>query len=174
MFAALLAFCFLTAPASAGVSISSAALEVSISAKKGNAVFHTVENLLLPPDAQPAARLRAVLTIANEGARVESGAVIRFALSARLRRIGTDGEGVWELPFLLEQRHVPQIKRGRGLNIFLPINRVAVVTYLKRLRAAGYWPDSLRVEAVIEPRVGTEDLAGRAAAKTIVVDWRPR
>ena len=39
---------WLSVPAFAGVTVSSAAIEVSISAPKGRAVFHAVESLLLP------------------------------------------------------------------------------------------------------------------------------
>lgn len=171
MTCALLAALF-ALPASAGVSVSSAAIEVSISASKGRAVFHAVESLFLPPDAKPAARLRAVLSVDNDGPRVESGAVVRFALSTRIRRVGGDGEGRWTVPFLLEERHLPQVKRGRGVPVALPFNRVAIVQHLKTLRAAGYWPDALRLEAVFAPRAG-EGLDGRMATKTIPVDWKP-
>ena len=171
MTAALLA-ALLALPASAGVKVSSAAVEVSISAPKGRPVFHSVESLFLPPDAKPAARLRAVLSVDNDGPRVESGAVIRYALSARIRRIADGGEGQWTVPFLLEQRHIPVVKRGRGVTVVLPLNRVAIVQHLAALRAAGYWPDALRLEAVFAPRAG-ESLEGRTASKTIPVDWKP-
>lgn len=177
MTAALLA-ALLAAPAAAGVTVSSAAIEVSIAAAKGRPVFHAVESLYLPPDAKPAARLRAVLSVDNDGARAESGAVVRFALSARIRRVGeaggaaSAGEGQWTVPFLLEERHLPQVKRGRGVPVTLPLNRAAIVQHLKTLRAAGYWPDALRLEAVFAPRAG-EGLEGRTATKTIPVDWKP-
>lgn len=154
------------------MTVSSAAIEVSISAPKGRPVFHAVESLYLPPDAKPAARLRAVLSVDNDGPRAESGAVIRFALSARIRRVDDTAEGLWTVPFLLEERHIPQVKRGRGVQVVLPLNRVAVVDHLKNLRAAGYWPDALKIEAVFLPRRG-EGLEGRTAAKTIPVDWKP-
>ncbi|TPW21207.1 MAG: hypothetical protein FD126_919 [Elusimicrobia bacterium] len=165
----------LAVPAAAGVTVSSASIEVSISAPKGRPVFHTVETLLLPPDAKPAARLRAVLSVDNDGPRAESGAIVRFALSARIRRVaenGSGGEGQWTVPFLLEERHLPQVKRGRGVPVNLPLNRVAIVQHLKSLRSAGYWPDALRLEAVFAPRAG-ESLEGRTAVKTIAVDWKP-
>lgn len=152
--------------------MSSAAVEVSISAPKGRPVFHAVENLFLPPDAKPATRLRAVLSVDNDGPRAESGAVIRYALSARIRRVADAGEGQWTVPFLLEERHIPVVKRGRGVAVVLPLNRVAIVQHLKTLRAAGYWPDALRLEAVFSPRAG-ESLEGRTASKTIPVDWKP-
>lgn len=159
-------------PASAGVTVSSASIEVSISAPKGRAVFHSVESLLLPPDAKPAARLRAVLSVDNDGPRAESGAIVRFALSTRVRRVSETGEGQWTVPFLLEERHLPQVKRGRGVPVNLPFNRVAIVQHLKSLRSAGYWPDALRLEAVFAPRAG-ESLEGRTAVKTIPVEWKP-
>lgn len=162
----------LAASVSAGVTVSSASIEVSISAPKGRAVFHVVENLLLPPDAKPASRLRAVLSVDNDGPRAETGAIVRYALSARIRRVGEAGEGHWTVPFLLEERHLPQVKRGRGVPVNLPFNRIAIVQHLKSLRAAGYWPDALRLEAVFTPRAG-ESLEGRTAVKTIPVDWKP-
>jgi hypothetical protein len=170
MTSALLA-ALLCVPASAGVTVSSAAIEASISASKGRPVFHALESLYLPPDAKPAARLRAVLKVDNDGPRAEAGAVIRFALSARIRRVGETGEGQWTVPFLLEERHIPQVRRGRGVEVVLPLNRVAVVDHLKNLRAAGYWPDALRLEALFTPRLG-EGLEGRTASKTIPVDWK--
>lgn len=162
----------LAVPAAAGVRVSSASIEVSISAPKGRPVFHAVESLLLPPDAKPAARLRAVLSVDNDGPRAESGAVVRYALSTRIRRVGEAGEGQWTVPFLLDERHLPQVKRGRGVPVNLPLNRVAIVQHLKTLRGAGYWPDALRLEAVFAPRAG-ESLEGRTAVKTIPVDWKP-
>lgn len=169
---ALLLAAALAAPARAGVSVSSAAFEVSYETKKGRAVFHAMESLLLPPDAQPPAHVRAVLTLDNDGPRAESGVVVRFAVSARTRRVGAEGEGSWTVPFLLEERHVPQVARGRGVALAIPINRVALVAHFKRLRAAGYWPDGLRVEILLEPRLG-DALAGRTAQKTVMIDWRP-
>lgn len=169
---ALLLALALSCPAAAGVSVSSASIEVSIAASKGRPVFHAVEKLYLPPDGKPAARLRAVLRVDNDGPRAESGAVVRFALSTRLRRVGSEGEGQWTVPFLLEEKHIPQVKRGRGVEVVLPFNRVAIVQHLKNLRAAGYWPDALRLEALFTPRAG-EALEGRLAAKTIPVSWKP-
>lgn len=165
----LLSLCL---PASAGVAVSSASIEVSIAASKGRPVFHAVEKLYLPPDGKPAARLRAVLLVDNDGPRAEAGAVVRFALSARLRRVGAEGEGQWTVPFLLEEKHIPQVRRGRGVPVSLPFNRVAIVQHLKTLRAAGYWPDALRLEAVFAPRAG-EPLEGRLVTKTIAVAWKP-
>lgn len=172
MTASLFLAALLACPASAGVTVSSAAVQVSITAKKGSPVFHTIESLFLPPDGKPAAVLRAALTVDNEGPRVESGVVIRFAISARVKRVGSEGEGTWSVPFLLEERHVPRVARGRGVTVTLPVNRVALVGHLKKLRAAGLWPDALRIEALIEPRRG-EDLVGRLVSKTIAVDWKP-
>lgn len=169
---ALLLSVLVAAPAQAGMTVSSAALQVSITAKKGSPVFHGIESLLLPPDGKPAAVLRAVLTVDNEGPRVESGVVIRFSISARVKRIGADGEGAWSVPFLLEERHVPRVARGRGVAVNLPVNRVALVGHLKKLRSAGLWPDALRIDALIEPRRG-EDLSGRVVTKTVPVDWKP-
>lgn len=172
MTSALLLALLVGAPACAGVTVSSAAVQVSIAAKKGSPVFHTIESLLLPPDAKPAAVLRAVLTVDNEGPRVESGVVIRFSISARVKRVGTEGEGTWSVPFLLEERHVPRVAAGRGVKVTLPVNRVALVGHLKKLRAAGFWPDALRIDALVEPKRG-EDLAGRLVSRTIPVDWKP-
>ena len=169
---ALLLSALLAAQVRAGVSVSSIAFEVSYETKKGRAVFHPMESLLLPPDAKPPTHLRAVLTLDNDGPRAESGVVVRFAFSARIRRVSDEGEGTWTVPFLLEERHVPQVARGRGVALPIPINRVALVAHLKRLRTAGYWPDGLKIEMLIEPRLG-EGMAGRTAQKTVAVDWRP-
>ena len=162
----------LAVAAPAAVTVSDTTLEVSISATKGRPVFHAVESLFLPPDAKPAQRLRAVLSVDNDGPRAESGAIIRYALSARIRRIGAEGEGLWTVPFLLEERHIPVVKRGKAVPVVLPLNRVAIEQHLKTLRAAGYWPDAFRLEAVFTPRTG-EGLEGRTALKTIPVDWKP-
>lgn len=158
-------------PVSAGVTVSGAEVQVSIASNKGRAVFHAVESLLLPPGTKPVPKLRALLRLDNDGTRPESGLVIRFALSARIRTVDGAAGGIWTVPFLLEERHVPSLARGKGIEIPLPFNQVALADHFAALRAAGFWPDGLRMEAFIEPRRG-EPVEGRLAQKAVTVDWK--
>ncbi|MDE2291446.1 MAG: hypothetical protein KGL53_05130 [Elusimicrobia bacterium] len=160
------------APAAASVTVARTDLQLSIQSRKGRPVFHSLESLLLPPDAKPAPRLRARLHLSNDARHAETGVVIRFCVTARVRPVKGAGEGTWTVPFLLEEKHLPRLAAGPDVTVPLPINRVALGDYLNSLRMAGYWIDGLRFDAAVAPRRG-ETLDGHIGTRTIPVDWKP-
>lgn len=133
---------------------------------------HTdMDRWLLPPGPAERARPLARVTLANAARRPETAVLLRYAFSARLRRIGVQGAGTWTVPFLVEERRIPNVPGRTDHPVRLYVNRVAFNAYLKRMYRAGFWPDALKVEVMVEPRPG-ENLDGRIAERVLPVGWR--
>lgn len=101
-------------------------------------------------------RLRARLVIKNDGAKDEDGLLLRFSLTARVApAAGAVAEGTWAVPFIVDEKRVPKV--GAGKMIEAPLDAGAALDlYVRRLARAGWWPDRIKVQAMIEPRPGTK------------------
>ena len=108
-----------------------------------------------------------MVTVENRGPSAVDGMVLRYALSARLVKAGTEGQpGVWTVPFYLNERRVPRVRAGQVKEI--PLNDLVLDVFLKKVYRAGYWPDALRIEVMVEPRAG-EGLEQRMLEGTLPV-----
>jgi len=81
-----------------------------------------------------------------------------------------DTEGVWGVPFWIEERRVPKIKPAKFKEV--AISHFDLQGYLKRLRGTGFWPDALKVRIMVEPRMG-EPLKTIPESIIPVVENRP-
>lgn len=169
---ALLALLLLPRWAGAQVTIQDLGWQVSIQVQKQKRNYHAVERWLFPPTTQVKIRPRVLVTLMNPAQAAERAILLRYAVSARLRRIGSEGTGVWTLPFLLEETHIPNLPGKSSKDIPLPLNRVALQGYLQRMYRAGYWPDAFRVQLLVEPRSG-ETMDRRFSEKEVAVLWKP-
>ena len=102
----------------------------------------------------------------------EEAVLLRYAVSARLAPTAGDSEGVWTVPFLLEEKHIPKVKAGRSREVPIPLNRTVFGAYLRRKGRTGLWPDALRIQVMVEPRSGETSLDGRVAESILKVLWK--
>jgi hypothetical protein len=167
-------FCTLgVSGAAAEISIESTGWEIAIKVNPQGKDFHRIEQWLFPPGSLGRVRLRAVVRLRNRETLEEKAVLLRYAVSARLRRIGGRGPGVWAVPFIKEERHVPAVQGATTMLVPLPINSGALSDYLGRQQRGGFWPDALRLMVMIEPRKG-EALDGKIKENDLAIAWSTR
>jgi len=98
------------------------------------------------------ARVRARLVLKNEGAKPEEGLLIRYSMTARVAP-STGAEGVWAVPFVVEERRVPKVGANQMIEVPLETG-AALELYTRRVARAGWWPDRVKIQVMIEPRQG--------------------
>lgn len=129
--------------------------------------YRAIARWIQPPAARVAAKPRVVVTVVNRGPKAAEGAVLRYVVSARQFKIGEIGrEGVWTVPFYLAERRVARVGANQVKEV--PINDLVLDVFLKKAFRAGYWPDALRIQVMVEPRTG-EGLEQRILEQTLPV-----
>jgi hypothetical protein len=99
-------------------------------------------------------RLRARVVLKNRSAKDEDGLLLRYSMTARIAPAkNSPGEGTWAIPFVVEERRVPKVGGNRVVEVPLDAGSL-VELYLKRLSREGWWPDRIKIQAMIEPRTG--------------------
>ncbi len=102
---------------------------------------------------QSPGHMRILVSVANRSGKPIEGSVIRCAVSMHLAPVDQPGtQGVWAVPFWVEQRRVPKIKPAQALDVAIP--HIDLQGNLKRLRGTGFWPDAFKVQIMAEPRLG--------------------
>lgn len=100
------------------------------------------------------ARVRARVVLRNDGARKAEGVLLRYSMTTKLlSAAGQPGAGVWGIPFNVDARRVPAVAPNRTVEVPLEINP-ALPDHLRRLARAGWWPEELKIQAMLEPRSG--------------------
>lgn len=138
--------------------------------------FTTILQWKQGPLDKPPGHLRILVTLTNEGAKSVEGSILRCSISMHLvkyktQEAGEDSQdGVWGVPFWIEERRIPKIKPARSKEVV--ISHFNLQEYLKRLRGTGFWPDALKVRIMVEPRVG-ETLKNIPESVIPVVENRP-
>ncbi len=159
------------APASAEVTIERLNWQLALQMRKQKRIYHDISQWLFPPSPKVKLRPRALVKIANKSGKAETAVLLRYSITPRLRRIGESEEGLWMVPFVVEERRIPNLKGGQAKEIPLYLNRVAFSAYLKRMYRAGYWPDAFRVEVMIEPKPG-ETFTKRLERSVLPILWK--
>ncbi len=172
---ALCAVILTVSPVAAEVVIENIGWQLAVSVKrirvkKQDRRYHNIKKWLFPPTANMKIRARAKVSLFNRTGKTDSAILLKYAFSARLRKIGGKEEGIWTVPFHVEERHIPRVKKRSTKEIPLPINRVALKAYLKRMYRAGYWPDAFKVQVMVEPRAG-ESFHNRVREDILPVIW---
>jgi len=123
--------------------------------KKGvsKRVFEDISWLRIATDNPSVKNLRILVALTNRGDKPVEGSVLRCAFSLRLAKAGA-GEGVWTVPFLVEERRVARIKPGNSSDV--NVYNIDMKPYLARLKGTGFWPDAVKVQLMVEPRRGDE------------------
>lgn len=104
-------------------------------------------------------RLRARLVVKNRGPKEEDGILVRYALTARIAPTGgaPGAEGTWAVPFTVDEKRVPKVGPNKIVDVTLDAG-AAIELYLRRLTRAGWWPDRIKIEAMLEPRSGASSV----------------
>ena len=103
-------------------------------------------------------RLRAKLVLKNRGPQTSEGILLRYSLISRLTQTGgAAAEGAWAIPFLVEERRVPKVGPNKLLEVPLETSP-GLELYLRRLSRAGWWPDRLRLQVMLEPHPGEQTI----------------
>lgn len=102
-------------------------------------------------------RLRAHLFLKNRGAHAVEGVLIRFSMTARVSPGGAAAAGTWAIPFAVDEKRVPFVAPGKTVEVVLD-SSPALDLYLRRLARAGWWPDRLRMQVMLEPHAGSASL----------------
>lgn len=114
--------------------------------------FSDVESFKLS-GAQMAGRVRARLTLDNRGPASVEGVLLKYSLTARLVPAEGNQEGIWAVPFLLDEKRVPKIGPNQTLEVSLvPAELVAL--YLRKIHRAGFYPKEIRLQVMVEPHRG--------------------
>jgi hypothetical protein len=157
-------------PAHADILIRDVNWQLALQVAKKKRNYHDIRQWLFPPTDKAKIRARAMVRLGNRGNSDEAAVLLKYVFVARLRKIGSKKEGVWTVPFHLEEKRITIFKKLSEKVVSLPINRVALNAYLKRMYRAGYWPDAFRVKVMVEPRTG-ESFTGRIMEKDLPVIW---
>lgn len=114
--------------------------------------YSDIESIKLS-GTQSAGRLRARLTLDNRGPAPVEGVLLKYSLSARLVPQEGKHEGVWAVPFLLDEKRVPKIGPNQILEVSL-VPAELVTLYLRKIHRAGFFPQDIRIQVMVEPHRG--------------------
>lgn len=156
-------------PTRAEVVLKEVRWHVTSAGRGRKTVYAETDRWVQPPTAKLTSKPRAVATLVNRGPRPAEGVLLRYAVSARLVPISATqlAEGAWTIPFWVEERRVPWLKANQ--NKAVSINSMLLLTYLKRMYRAGYWPSAVRIQVMIEPRAG--EALQPSVEQQLSVEW---
>jgi len=101
-------------------------------------------------------RLRARLVLKNRGPKAEEGLLLRYSMTARVAP-AAGAEGSWAIPFVVEERRVPKVGPNQMIEVPLETG-AALELYMRRLARAGWWPDRVKLQVMLEPHPGSAAL----------------
>lgn len=122
-------------------------------AKRGGAA----ESITALQGAAPklAARLRARLTLKNRGPKRVESLLLRYSLSAKVAPKDGAREAVWTVPFAIEEKRVALLKPNQVTEVALGPSAMLGL-YFKKLQREGYKPVELKLQVMLEPRLGAD------------------
>ena len=116
-------------------------------------VTHLVDG---PPKLD--SRLRARLTLKNRGPKNIEGILLRYSMTACVSSsVGGAEEGAWGIPFMVGEKRVPKMQPNQVIDVNLSTSP-SLELYLNKLSRAGWWPDRVKLQVMIEPHKGTTAL----------------
>ena len=114
-----------------------------------------ISKLFFSGEDSLAGRLEANISLKNSGADRE-GILLRYDLSAKVYSISNPRkEKGWTIPFAVDERRIPRLKSGQGLNVSFDITEVTR-DYFKRLSLEGWRPEKIKMKIMIEPQQGED------------------
>jgi len=152
-----LAAALLAAPLRAELMIESMRWELAKPARGRRAAFEAVSALpTAPPRFEGKLLLRVVLK--NRGPREADGILLRYCLAARLVRLDGGGEGIWAVPFRVDEKRVPKVAANKYFEVTLDPSGsmdLPFPNYLRRVYSSGFWPDQLKAQVMLSPHRGS-------------------
>lgn len=117
-------------------------------------VYQEIDRWTQPPAAQIKNKPRAVISLLNRGPNRTQGVVFNYAISARVVEKDSKNEeaGTWTVPFWTEDRRIAWLKANQIKEV--SVDNMLLATYLKRLYRAGFWPNAIKIDVMLEPRAG--------------------
>ena len=79
------------------------------------------------------------------------GVVLRYSMTLRLKPSEASASGNWAIPFSVEEKRVPVVAAHKTLEVFLD-PRQTLDLQLRRLARAGWWPDRIKMQVMLDPR----------------------
>jgi hypothetical protein len=106
-------------------------------------------------DAPPklVSRIRAKLQLKNGNAAPVEGVLLRYSMTLRLKPGDDAAAGTWAIPFSVEEKRVPVVAAGKTLDVFVD-PRQTLDLQLRHVARAGWWPDRIKMQVMLEPRRG--------------------
>lgn len=141
-------------PASAQLSLESLSWQRAASDRSSSAWEDADAIVDAPPKLD--GRLRASLRLKNRGPKATEAILLRYSITARISR-DASVEGVWAIPFMVDERRVPKVGPNHVAEVPLSLSP-ALEIYLNRLSRAGWWPDRLKLQVMLEPHAGSAAL----------------
>jgi hypothetical protein len=109
-----------------------------------------------PPKLE--SRLRARLTLKNRGPVAAEGILLRYSMTGRVAPVaGGKPDGVWGIPFMVDEKRVPKVGPNKTLDVFLTTSP-ALELYLAKLGRAGWWADRVKLQVMVEPHQGAVEV----------------
>lgn len=103
-------------------------------------------------------RLRARLTLKNRGPKAAEGILVRYSMTARIMPAeGGKTEGSWAIPFVVDEKRVPKVGPNKTQDVYLTTSP-ALELYFNKLSRAGWWPDRVKLQVMIEPHPGMTEV----------------
>lgn len=103
-------------------------------------------------------RLRVRLTLKNRGPKPAAGILLRYSMTGRIAPVAGDkAEGAWGIPFMVDEKRVPKVGPNKTHDVFLTTSP-ALELYLAKLARAGWWPDRVKLQVMIEPHPGAAEI----------------
>ncbi len=101
------------------------------------------------------ARLRARLTLHNSGSKPVEGILLRYSMTSHIAPVaGEKTEGYWGVPFAIEEKRVPKVGLKKTQDVYL-MTSPAFDLHIAKLARAGWWPDRVKLQVMIEPHPGS-------------------
>lgn len=122
-------------------------------APKGKAVVFEPLDALRMVEQSLKGKLRAQLTLKNRGPKPVEAVLLRYAMSARLATLDSSAEGIWAVPFIVEERRVPRVGPNQLLKVPLGPSPMFAL-YLRKIKRSGFCPDRFKIQVMIEPHYG--------------------
>jgi hypothetical protein len=105
-------------------------------------------------------RLRVRVLLKNRGPKPVEGILLRFGMTARLTPTagtGASSEGAWAIPFAIGEKRVPFVGPNKTVEVSLDPGDDLVI-YLRRVARAGWWPDRLKMQVMLDLHPGATSI----------------
>ncbi|MDE2313833.1 MAG: hypothetical protein KGL04_06640, partial [Elusimicrobia bacterium] len=101
-----------------------------------------------------AQRIRPRILAVNKGTAPAEGILIRYDFAMKIAPQSDPKKAAWAVPFMMDEWRIPRLLPDESKAV--PLDPEILRQTLSRLKTAGFVAESLRFEAMLEPRAGDE------------------